>query len=362
MDNIQGFSEWWQYWSNLATGEIAASEAARRYYSSLQFWLFGIPGIFSSSTKFDERFLNPLYNFLQRGDWSALGNMLENYNHLRGFKLFPIKTDPKKDPRLLTTAIDVKTGDGVIFDSYSNESCYPITSNPSNTNGKKMKENNQEIKIRYPDGLTKEHVMAGAAIPANLNFAVLEDIDSAPHMYWDGAFASNTPLRGLIQSHRDWYLNQGNLVPDLAEVYIIGHWPRAVRDLPVTPDNNFVWSRMWDLLFDDKTSYVEKTAEMVTDYLDIIEKLRPLAEENGHKDEVHKFLAEPALSKHRDGSLRKRQELLKGRFKVDEIKRIEMGSFQDASGLKIFDFSKTTIRELIAQGEEDALAQLASKI
>ncbi len=79
-------------------------------------------------------------------------------------------------------------------------------------------------------------------------------------MYWDGAFADNTP------------------------VYAIGLWPRTVPVLPVPPDNNFVWSRMWDLLFDDKTTYVEKTAQMVTDYLDIIEKLRLLAEENGHKD------------------------------------------------------------------------------
>ena len=43
VDNIQGFSEWWQYWTNTARGSFATSEAARRYYSSLQFWLLGIP-------------------------------------------------------------------------------------------------------------------------------------------------------------------------------------------------------------------------------------------------------------------------------------------------------------------------------
>src|SRR3989442_2240254 len=108
-------------------------------------------------------------------------------------------------------------------------------------------------------------------------------------------------MRGLIQSHRDWYLDHGGIVPELEKVYIIGLWARVVDDLPVRPDNNFVWSRMWDLLFDDKTTYVEKTAEIVTDYLDIIEKLLPLAEENGHKDEVDKFLADVAYSRHRDG-------------------------------------------------------------
>ncbi len=48
VDNIPDFSKWWQYWSKF-TGDatpIATNKAARRYYSSLQFWLFGIPGIF----------------------------------------------------------------------------------------------------------------------------------------------------------------------------------------------------------------------------------------------------------------------------------------------------------------------------
>lgn len=357
VDNIQGFSEWWQYWTDLAGGSIASSEAARRYFSSLQFWIFGIPGLFSSLPSFDRRFLDPQFNLLQRGDWSALGNMLENYKQEHGFKLFPIKTDPERDPRLLTTAIDVKTGDGVIFDSYSSESCYPVaTYHPNKTNSEVKNISNQEIKIKYPDGLMKSHIMASAAIPANTDFAVIDDINSKPHMYWDGAFASNTPMRGLIQSHRDWYLNHGGTVPDLAEVYIVGLWPRTLQDLPVPPDNNFVWSRMWDLLFDDKTTYVEKTAEMVTDYLDIIEKLRSLAEENGHKDEVDRFLADVAHSRHRDGSYRKRQGLLEGRFKIGKIQRVEMSAFQDASGLKIFDFSKRTIQQLIAQGQRDGMA------
>ncbi len=111
---------------------------------------------------------------------------------------------------------------------------------------------------------------------------------------------------------------------------------------------------MWDLIFDDKTTYVEKTSEMITDYLDIIEKLRLLAEENGHKEKVDEFLAEFAHSKSRDGSHRRRQDLIKGRFKIDKIHRIEMSELPDASSLKIFDFSKNTIEQLIAQGQQDA--------
>ena len=38
-----------------------------------------------------------------------------------------------------------------------------------------------------------------------------------------------------------------------------------------------------------------------------------------------------------------------------------MAAFQDASGLKIFDFSKQTIRQLIAQGPQNATVSLASE-
>jgi NTE family protein len=226
-----------------------------------------------------------------------------------------------------TTAIDVKNGSAVIFDSYSTESRYPVVSYPAKKTAEGTK-TNQEITINYPDGLTTKHIMASVAIPANADFAVVDDIFSIPHMYWDGAFASNTPLRGLIQSHRDSYLSHGGIVPDVAEVYIIGLWPRDAQHLPVPPDNNFVWSRTWDLIFDDKTTYVEKTAEVVTDYLDIIEKLRPLAEENGHKEEIDKFLADLAHSRHRDGTYRTRKGLLEGRFKIDKIQRVEMKPYR----------------------------------
>ena len=116
-----------------------------------------------------------------------------------------------------------------------------------------------------------------------------------------------------------------------------------------------VWSRMWDLIFDDKTSYVEKNTEIVTDYLEIIDKLRPFAEENGHKGDVDKFLSSFAHSKHRDGKQRTRRELLEGRFKIGKIHRLEMSAFQDAAGLRIFDFSRNTIMQLIAQGHKEAM-------
>ncbi len=108
-------------------------------------------------------------------------------------KSFPIKTDHQKDPRLLTTAIDVKTGGGVIFDSYSSESSYLVpTSYPVKTGGERKNEGgNEEIKIAYPGGLTKEHIMASAAIPANVDYAVIDDSNSIRHMYWISIIRGN---------------------------------------------------------------------------------------------------------------------------------------------------------------------------
>jgi hypothetical protein len=159
---------------------------------------------------------------------------------LEDAQVLPIKTSPHEGQlRLLTTAIDVKTGGGVIFDSYSKSTTY----------GKEP----DEIVIEHPNGLTTEHIMASAAIPANTNYAIIKDRQSNERMFWDGAFASNTPLRGLIQLHRDyWHKIMREPVPDLEEVYIIGLWPLKMDKIPVPPDNNFVWSRMWDLIFEDK--------------------------------------------------------------------------------------------------------------
>jgi len=67
-----------------------------------------------------------------------------------------------------------------------------------------------------------------------------------------------------------------------------------------------------------------------------------------------------ARSKHRNGEHRKRQDLLEGRFDI-KIKRIEISEFQDSSGLKIFDFSKKTIEQLLRQGEQDAIDSISKR-
>ena len=45
-DATSGFTSWWDYWSNI-DDTLASGEAARRYYSSKEFELYGVSKVFS---------------------------------------------------------------------------------------------------------------------------------------------------------------------------------------------------------------------------------------------------------------------------------------------------------------------------
>ena len=452
VDLIPYFDEWWNYWHKKTDKYVVSAEAARRHYSAMQYYMWGAPGLLTSNLKSDNKFLNYPINFLYRTDWSSFGETLEEK------ATFPIKTNYcDGQPRLLTTTVDVTTGDGVIFDSYSEKSTY---SDP-------------EIVIKYSDGITVDHIMASAAVPANLEYVILEDSIGDKRLYWDGAFASNTPLRALIHHHRDYWhkkrkKDSKGRVPDL-EVYIIGLWPRKKTHVPNPPDNNFVWDRMWDLLFEDKTTYIEKTSTMISDYLNLIKDTTSLIEDKDKlilfleikseiqktpslrdeimkvpeiksefeiilkekksnsdygkpdelssyekivgklieipeirdklieipeirdklieipeirdklieipeirdklesyfgkdmtKNKIEKLQEEPVNCKDGLGKKRNKGDILKGRMGIT-VHRIEKKSFDNASSLKIYDFSEKTIKKLIQEGYDDGKEYLENE-
>ena len=57
------------------------------------------------------------------------------------------------------------------------------------------------------------------------------------HIFWDDGFTSNTPLREVIQAHRDyWYKTRKEKeVPDL-EVYIADLWPSELKEQLISFD------------------------------------------------------------------------------------------------------------------------------
>ena len=86
IDQIPGFTDWWDYLHNNIHPGFASGEAARRYYSAKQFAITGVPTVFSPLVPLvDTRFFDPL-NIWYRFDSEPLKRSLER------FAKFPIAT------------------------------------------------------------------------------------------------------------------------------------------------------------------------------------------------------------------------------------------------------------------------------
>ena len=225
--------------------------------------------------------------------------------------------------------------------------------------------------------------MASGSVPINYDYTeinginelqTLEDQGNATfnkvsRYFWDGGILSNTPLRELIQAHKDyWFTVKGKeqetaIVPDL-DVYIVDVWPTKEKGIPW--DHDGVSDRKEDLLLNDKTDYDKKVADMVSDYIDFARRLKDLAVEatNAVADVNKKKKLEKNLkdilktkgkSSHRTDGHRNYQDLLNGRFDINviTIERIN-NVFYDISN-KMFDYSSDTIKQLMDDGRDDAL-------
>jgi NTE family protein len=114
------------------------------------------------------------------------------------FAHFPIKTSfENKEPRLLLVTVDVKTGDAVTFDSYSEQTLY----------------HDDKIIINNCSGIEMEHALATGTFPDFFDYPKFKVSNTEvgieneeEHIFWDGGFRSNTPLREVLQSHRDYWL------------------------------------------------------------------------------------------------------------------------------------------------------------
>src|SRR5919106_6434171 len=108
-----------------------------------------------------------------------------------------------------------------------------------------------------------------------------------------------------------------------------------------------------------------EVALLVTDYIDLAKQIRNIAldhidsnKENAFQDDLKKFLEKYAKSKFRTGEHRKYVDLLKGRFDVNNVLRIERLDDPHTISNKWADFSSGTIKKMIADGYLQALDQL----
>jgi hypothetical protein len=145
--------------------------------------------------------------------------------------------------------------------------------------------------------------------------------------------------------------NDDATVPDL-EVYIVDVWP--TKEEPIPWDHDAVLDRKEDLLLNDKTDYDEKTANIVSDYISLVQKFIDLAQRhNIEKSEIKDILSETKRSKHRTGPERHYRDLINGRFDVD-VHRIErMQNVKLDIYSKMLDYSTETIKQLMQDGYDD---------
>jgi NTE family protein len=386
VDNIPYFREYWDSWRRLDR-RIASGESARRYFSTKEFILTGVPNVFVPKIPLlDNRFFDPS-NTWYLYDNRPLKESLEK------FAKFPISTSfENNEPRLLLVAVDVKEATPVVFDSYEKEdgtrkSEYGRYGRMKSDGSTKNSENEAfEHIIRYEDGIKADFVLASCSVPVNYDYTRLEvenrtlavggQDDNAAitdnnwhtpsngstslRFFWDGGLLANTPLRQTIMAHREYWLRVRKLEHEIPRLRygIINLHPAKQEYLP--SDFDGVVDRKNDIIYHDRTLFDENTAVLLSDFATFAKSLIKLAEEKGvSKEALQKILEEKTKGVYLvTGKQLRFDDLLKGRVDVDFVVRLERKNDSHTISNKTFDFSKITIRQLIQDGYKETKEQM----
>jgi hypothetical protein len=383
--------DYWDSWHRFDK-RIASGESARRYISTKEFILKGVPNVFvPKAPLLDNRFFDPL-NIWHIYDNKPLKDSLER------FAKFPISTSFEKgEPRLLLVAVDVQEATPVVFDSYEKEdgtrkSEYGRYGRMKFADGSAKSQDNEEAFehiIRYEDGIKSDFVLASCSIPVNYDYTLLnvetralavegkgddtaiEDTNRPSISYskssnntdlrsfWDGGLLANTPLRQTYIAHIDYWrrVRKSDDVPKL-RFSIINLHPAKQKYLPTDYDG--VVDRKNDIIYHDRTEFDENIAVLMSDFVTLANSLIKLAGEKGaSKEELQKILKEQTkgifFSIGKQGTY---DDLVKGIVDVDFVARLERKNDTDTISNKTFDFSKTTIQQLIQNGYKETKEQL----
>jgi NTE family protein len=339
----------------------ASVEAARRYYSVKEFLKSGVDKVYSPilPPKEDEKFFD-------QQNKRILYNKQPLQKSIEKFVKFPIATTYEKgEPRLLIVSVDATEGATVTFDSYEKG---------KDLNGKDIRntvyyeqssqeeKQQQPIVIEYNDGIKIQHVMASATLP---EFYEYEEISG--HKFWDGGLLSNTPIRELIQAHKDFWeykldskelensiLEEASFnVPDL-ELYIVNLWHSDDDVAPSDPDG--MTERLRDIKLHDQ--YYLKESILLTHYIHLIEKLIQLGiskyNNNNYelKNDINKILQNNTASIDTKEMPKKYLDIIKAQFKITKIESIERRDDRNTISAKDGDFTSETINKLIRDGYE----------
>jgi NTE family protein len=365
---------WYDEWVK-KNPTAASEEAARRYYSVKKLLLNQVQNNMYYLLKYikDDRFFDTLQLHTQNpsscfnNDW-LLHSSKPLRESIEKYARFPILTDFKnKQPRLLVCSVDVAVGVTVTFDSYpkadgSRKSEY------GNYNNKSGYEN----VIDYSDGVTIDHIMASGTLPEFYNHAEVsihtsDKQKTHPRYFWDGGLLSSTPVRELLHAHREYWKDVENMneIPEL-DVYIVNVHPSKIDNNKIPMDHNGVKDRQNDITYADRNSrYDENMTRLIGDYASFVTEMKDLLEEaickvNDENDKdvlkrkLNDILVTKTSSKGRKYEARNYEDLIRGRFKLNKVIRIERTNYINSIYGKTGDLTFETIHKLIKEGECDA--------
>jgi NTE family protein len=287
--------------------------------ASLNAAIFGVPKFFvprwlnwnvsQSKNAHDSNILPSQWTYIY--DNTPLEKTLEKYIDFK--KLSPnVKKDENTNnnenddnhssiPRLIITAVDVLSGQPIIFDSY-------------------------KIQIQM------KHLLATIGYP-QYGFPWV-DVDDGVYA-WDGSLLSNTPVREVMIASPSSDKN----------IFIIENYPRKIDRLPTNMSE--VQSRAKDIMFTDKDHSLRKISRLITRHINLIETLYDIFKEYDHS-KIDRDIIEYIEREHK---------ILVEKFgaKILDIKRISRENSKSPNSTQNAEFSVSTIKKFIAQGESKAL-------
>ena len=169
----------------------------------------------------------------------------------------------------------------------------------------------------------------------------------------------NTPLRQTVLAHREYWhrVRKEENIPRL-RYGIINLHPAKQEYLP--SDYDGVVDRKNDIIFHDRTAFDENVAVLLSDFIRLAKSLIKLAKENGvSEDALQKIVNEETRAVYlATGKHWRFEDLIKANVDVDFVVRLERKNDSHTISNKTFDFSKTTIQQLIQDGYNETKEQM----
>ncbi len=165
-------------------------------------------------------------------------------------------------------------------------------------------------------------------------------------------------------SHRDYWLRVRKLEHEIPRLrYAIINLHPAKQDYLPT-DYDGVVDRKNDIIYHDRTLFDERIAILLSDFAMFAKSLMKLAEDKGaSKEEMQKLLDEKTRVIYLGtGEQVRYNDLLKGRVDVDFVVRFERRNDSHTISNKTFDFSESTIQQLIQDGYKETKEQMKEVI